>query len=834
MRADTLRPELKERISNWIISFYHLDPRYKILTFFNLVASEGADNIANDEEDDDPYDLDRGSHHNRRPLSNGEIADSDIFPSHSGTSDGDVNDHFHSERDRHGQNPGGRPSAAHVRLSTIRIMQNIFDATSILTVWRPCSNDAMRRMMEGTGVGKGLDIKGKSAKQGKLSAFVPFLQIHDEADKRKIQKISPDASMRVYYGTREARDYVMDALTKYQIDHPNRVAQTASPTSSSTSSSPTNHSVHNGNGNSSATSDLDSNKNNHNNNREQQISHINIIPTRMKAVDKYSHKGWFGLETSQRLFWDATVVPASIDRKGTGTETGRPSTPGFQDANMKTLKVACASIPKPSPMPVVIQYNTFRQHKHEQQPATAKGINTTTDDEAENDLNDDGPPPLSSALDPLHLVMAYEEIGTVTPVVSDFDAFLLGWRREALWFGCNLPRDQEELMMWCIDQIEHILDKNVESGGLNTDTWTCQWLDVLKRETHKGMHPDIPEYGFGDPKSYSIMEQAARRLKSTGAVRHGSECFNYYFPQEIDDVFLLISDTLRPVPWRYVNVQELQEILSQKVAEGFVFPLNPKWILCDPGWKKLYDDLMASDALYADLSKDVWYPPFSGVRERIESIYKRHPNGFQREEGLVCGRGSSAKIQSKTGYSPLRQNLHAGEKLSGNAAFDLAELELDEYIRTSVKHTLARQIREASLADINEDEFAEDNEGQGTTNFESGVGVGVDGSSKTVGSLMSDCSIGSESRNSGMGSPQLSKRSLFRKQRHDQLMEDSRYRGEKDETESPANETVPPEAILTPTNRRKMFSERLLDGAQLIRKRLQKEQKVSKSEPNLS
>ena len=130
--------------------------------------------------------------------------------------------------------------------------------------------------------------------------------------------------------------------------------------------------------------------------------------------------------------------------------------------------------------------------------------------------------------------MAYEESGGVTPVVSDFDGFLLGWRREALWFGCNLPRDQEELMIWCVDQIEAILEEQRENPH-STDTWTCRWLDVLKRETHNGFHPEIPEYGFGDPKSYSIMEQAALRLRGTGAVRHGSECFNYYFPQEIDE-----------------------------------------------------------------------------------------------------------------------------------------------------------------------------------------------------------------------------------------------------------------------------------------------------------
>jgi hypothetical protein len=551
MKSDTLRPDLKEKINEWLISFHHLDPRNKILTFFNQVASTGADNMV-DEDESDEHDLMRGN-----PI---------------------------------------------VKLtSTQELLADAFNATSILTVWRPCSNDAMRKMMEGTGVGKGLDIKGKSAQKGKLSAFVPFMQIHENKDTRYVQKIPLKANLRVYYSSAEAREEVITALNPL-VDEANDI-------------------------------------------EDKQI------PGKIVMLDKYNANGWYGMELSQRLFWLGYVVNQDISR-GPDTQTGRPSTPGFQDANLKTLKVACGSVHPPSPMPVLIQYNP--------------------------DL----------AMSPQYLVMGYEENGTVTPVVSDFDGFLLGWRREALWFGCNLPREQEDLMMWCINHIEDILDARP-----SCDTWTVRWLEILKKEASNGFIPQIPEYGFGDPKSYSIMEQAALRLIDTGAVRHGSECFNYYFPQEIDDVFLLISDTIKPVPWKYVSVTELQEILSEKIAEGFVFPLNPKWILCDPGWKKVYDELLASDALYADLSKDVWYPPWSGMREKIEAIYKKHPQGFQQRQGRTS-------FEEAKGYSPLRRNLERGDCLSGNAAFDLAELELENF--TSRKGTLARQIREATMDELPE------------------------------------------------------------------------------------------------------------------------------------
>jgi len=554
MRADTLREELKDKICDWLISFHRLDPRYKILTYFNQVASDGADKLCEDHEDEE-Y---------------------------------------------------GPSVPQRVYTKNEQMLLNAFNTTSILTVWRPCSNDAMKKMMEKTGVGKGLDIKGKSAKQGKLSAFVPFLQIDEEAHKTAIQKIGRKARLRVYYFSSEARQSALDEMEPLGNDY----------------------------------IEFDAEK---------------VIPSDYEEIDTYAKRnGLYGLEVSQRMFWKAYVTNQDIAR-GSDTKTGRPSTPGFQDANLISLKAACAASPKPSPMPVVLQYSK------------------------------------EDPMSPQHLLMAYEENGTVTPVVSDFDGFLLGWRREALWFGCNLPRDQEDLMLWCVDNIEKILD-----APPSTDTWTVRWLEVLKEETSKGFHPHIPEYGFGDPKSYGIMERAALQLIDTGAVRHGSECFNYYFPQEIDDTFLLISDTLKPVRWKYVNVKELQEILSQRIKDGFVFPLNPKWILCDPGWKELYDELMRSDALYAEYTKDVWYPPFSGVREKIDRIYKKHPNGFQRLRGRM-----SFMVHR---YSPLRLDLEKGTTLSGNSAFDLAELELRNF---SKKSLLAQQIRSVMEGESDELSFSD-------------------------------------------------------------------------------------------------------------------------------
>ena len=750
-----LRPELKEKIQKWILSFYHLDPRYKILTFFNLVASEGADNVTDDSQDEQNSYIASitSSTTNAMNMSTSNGGSNRTAPSvdNSLSSAG-------SERKRQQPPLMQRPSARHIRPSTLSLLSSLFNATSILTVWRPCSNDAMRKMMEGTGVGKGLDIKGKSAKKGILSAFVPFMQIFHNDHKGEIQPITETAEMRIYYKDTLLRDHVFKVLQNFLKDGPPKkikdVGECNSLTPRIDEGDEEEESAYGYNDYTSDPPLLP----------HKDPGSPSYLPdkVKLKKIKRYAKEGYYGIECCQRLFWYATIQDADISRAGTGTETGRPSLPGFQDANHKTLKVAQLQLPKPSPMPVVLQHKTLAEVK--------KDFEIKEEEKLENsDCHQ-----LDACLDPRYLVMAYEEQGTIKPVVSDFDGFLLGWRREALWFGCNLPRDQEALMMWCVDHIEEILEDQL-ANPTNSDTWTIRWLDVMKNAAAEGYIPEMPEYGFGDPKSTSIMEHAALKLKSTGAVRHGTECFNYSFPQEIDEMFLLISDTLKPVPWKYVNVKDLQAILSKKIAEGFVFPLNPKWILCDPGWKKIYDELMASDALYADLSKDVWFPPYSGIRDRIEDIYRRHPNGFQRctdptiaSRKLTSDKSSRSNIlgRRQSATNILRDTLDdgLGSELTGNAFADLAQLELDDFVgRTSIFPKRKGQgssmtIEELTDEDHSSSEARSGNAWRAPSKYEkrpstvSHSSVASSSTSDKVSAPNSGRSIGTSTKNSKVGS----------------------------------------------------------------------------------
>ena len=58
---------------------------------------------------------------------------------------------------------------------------------------------------------------------------------------------------------------------------------------------------------------------------------------------------------------------------------------------------------------------------------------------------------------------------------------------------------------------------------------------------------NLPKYGFGDATSYRLCGDAVKATLSSGAVRHGAECFNFYFPQELDDEYLVVWEGLTAI-----------------------------------------------------------------------------------------------------------------------------------------------------------------------------------------------------------------------------------------------------------------------------------------------
>jgi len=538
---------------------------------------------------------------------------------------------------------------------------SMFQRSSVFSVWRPTSVDSIRKMMTGQGTGKGLDIKGKSAKKGKLSAYVPFLQIHEDEHKTKIRTLPRDGRIRIFYKKREARDKAHAILSDVMTDMMEQVAEAVmrlekservTSRRSQCSSQPPpevqaavtgdeSASVQSAGGYSvesvkfilSSFQSIRSIKTLDGEEEEQLriVSEWDMESPTIIKIDDYE-PACFGLDMPKRLFWEGYTMRAGDITRPPGSvyDTGRPSRASFQDMNFASIKDE-EDWEEDTPRAVVWQYTDPYLPPNEPDP---------------------------DPMMPQTLLMAYEEHGRVMPVVSDFDCFLLGTR--GVRFRTPLPEEQVGLVHKMLDDIESILQDCKEGKSHN---WTASWLDYMKKKSSRTsmMTPKakaavaMPKYGFGDPKSYAIMKFAVQRLEDFGAVRHGAECFNFYFPQELDDEFLVIGGNLGGAKYKYMKLKELQDFLSGCIDLGFTFPLNPKWVLCDDqGWKALWDKLTGSCHPNVQLSINAWYPPGSELRERIEEISKKYPQGFQSD---LSGRKK------------------------GTQAWDEAEIALDRYQR---------------------------------------------------------------------------------------------------------------------------------------------------------
>ena len=434
----------------------------------------------------------------------------------------------------------------------------------VFSVWRTTNMDAIRMMMTGKGTGKGLDIKGKSAIRGKLSGFVPFVQIHNkDEDKKKVGTCPSNTRVRIFFASKSSRDEACVHLKRIMLEMIKELKIAKESIS---------------------VPGIDS--------EEYEVALQKMIwkmtNPRVIKVDDYAPKT-FGVDIPERLLWEAYIIRGDCTRvKGSEMDTGRPSEPQFFFMNLHATRNA-----KSTPRAVVFQ-------------------------------NDEENP-----MDPMSLLMAYEENGNVVPVVSDFDPFLIGTR--GIPYKEPITTDQLIILQWCVNEIEGILKSPKINGG-----WTKRWLRVLKKATVRGFIPHPPRYGFGDPMSYSIVENTVGSLQSSGAVRHGSECFNYYFPQAMDEEYLIIyPEYFGDLPYKYVNQHELRQFLISQVDLGFTFPLHPKWVLCDPGWIQVWKVLLSSNLPYVQESLNVWYPPESGIREKINEIFMSFPSGFtEADDGM--------------------------------------------------------------------------------------------------------------------------------------------------------------------------------------------------------
>jgi len=399
-------------------------------------------------------------------------------------------------------------------------------------VYRPCSRCAIAKMLSGQAVGKGLNVKGKSARMNHMAGYVPFLQISKEEHKELIEKSDPCNRLEICYMTEVARDVALAELTPW-------------------------------------------------------LKKLPIEGERaIKKVD--THPNCYGLDVPECVCRKVYIMQQDITFLS-GWETGRVSEPQFMDFN---LHAACG---KSTPKVVLYQMD------------------------AQNPMNPHG------------LLIAYAE-ALVKPVVSDFDTFTVGSRGMSYE---KLPTDQQDLAKWALSHAENILRKR------NKASWNSRWLAVLKEANAEGFNPlaSMPPYGWGDKTSYELTKAAVEATIECGAVRHGAECFNFYFPQELDPEYLVVwegfNKSVEAKPWAYLDEEELRAFLYDRIQDGYSFPLNPVWPVRDTGWYEVFNALEENPLTRSHFSS--WYPPGSGIREKIKAIHEEFPEGFVPEDASDDG-----------------------------------------------------------------------------------------------------------------------------------------------------------------------------------------------------
>jgi hypothetical protein len=130
------------------------------------------------------------------------------------------------------------------------------------------------------------------------------------------------------------------------------------------------------------------------------------------------------------------------------------------------------------------------------------------------------------------------------------------------------------------------------------------------------------------------------------------------------------------VPWAYLKPDGLKEFLSARLADGYEFPLNPKWITCDKGFRELYDQMRTSPEASASLA--TWLPQGSGLREKLDALLVSHPGGF--EPGAAPGDEEVEDVD----FDAAAWQLHRHEALLRAKTKLRAVFRLNQLARSSV------------------------------------------------------------------------------------------------------------------------------------------------------
>eukprot|EP00933_Yihiella_yeosuensis_P006845 TRINITY_DN111664_c0_g1_i1.p1 TRINITY_DN111664_c0_g1~~TRINITY_DN111664_c0_g1_i1.p1 ORF type:complete len:618 (+),score=43.53 TRINITY_DN111664_c0_g1_i1:152-1855(+) len=216
------------------------------------------------------------------------------------------------------------------------------------------------------------------------------------------------------------------------------------------------------------------------------------------------------------------------------------------------------------------------------------------------------------------LLMAHICQKQVRPVTSDID--LWGYLIQGGPHD-DLDEQNSKLAFWCLEQTEQII------ASSSREDWDTQWMQMLQKGGKSAFAhlctEDMSPLGFGDDRLIEIIRGCVARTSETGAVRHSAECSNWYFPQPLDDHFLVIC---ADVPsgwlqqWRYMTEDGLRTFVQDMATKGFAAAINPTIPVRYPAWRDIYSRTATEGRTEA-------------ILQRVQRLCDEFPFGFQAKPG---------------------------------------------------------------------------------------------------------------------------------------------------------------------------------------------------------
>ena len=77
-------------------------------------------------------------------------------------------------------------------------------------------------------------------------------------------------------------------------------------------------------------------------------------------------------------------------------------------------------------------------------------------------------------------------------------------------------------------------------------------------------------------------------------------------------------------PWLQHSESELRQFLLDRIADGYLFPINPIWPVRDQGWYEVFSAMR--NAPGADKVLPIWYP--EDLIEQIDRLHEAYPDGI--------------------------------------------------------------------------------------------------------------------------------------------------------------------------------------------------------------